>query len=424
MDQASALKNPPPFIRLSAVMAGVTLAITALVWLIALLFDASPEGNAWMWAMLGLLMLGWGASSYFLASRMNMPNPAKGHEPGQAFVEVQRDVAAAVTGFAESYTPHFKEVELEAGQVKTIVSDAISRLVTSFTGLENQTRRQQELAMQLVNQNRGEMLDGSNQSVDFESFVHEISHTLTIFVETTIDNSKIGMELVGMMDDIVNRVQSIVSVLGELEAIAKQTNLLALNAAIEAARAGEAGRGFAVVADEVRNLSMRSTQFSNQIRTYMEGVDTSVRTAEQSINSMASKDMQIALNSKQKVESMLEAIQGINKDMTQIAGQLSDIAGQVEADVRSSITSLQFQDLANQLLTRIEARAIASKGTLEELRDLAASKASRPPQDLNEIDRYLQQCISIIAKGSSALPQTGTSPVSQKQMSAGDIDLF
>jgi methyl-accepting chemotaxis protein len=424
-EHTSDVASQPGFgTRTAFVLASATLGPIALIWGIAYLFDASPAGNVWTWAMLALILVAWAASFALLHANFKKRTAESKTLAGTPFVAVQKDVAAAITSFAETYTPHFGEVQQEAAQVKTILHDAIGKLIASFTGMETQTRRQQELSVLLLSQNRGETLEANGQVVNFESFVHEISSTLSVFVDTTVDNSKIGMELVGMMDDIVGRVQSIVSVLGEIEAIAKQTNLLALNAAIEAARAGEAGRGFAVVADEVRTLSMRSTQFSDQIRGYMDGVYGSVRAAEESINSMASKDMQVALTSKQRVESMLHAIQAMNGSMSVTAGQLSDIAGQVEQDVRTTITSLQFQDLATQLLSRIEARATASTATLDELRALAVTTAAKPPQDLVEIDRYLQQCMAIVAKGGESLAQTGSSPVSQTQMAAGDIDLF
>jgi methyl-accepting chemotaxis protein len=412
--------SPPPQTRWrvrAAVLGAATLAAIGLVWSVAALFDAAPSANAWTWSMFALVLAAWAGSMAWFDRRQVIDPPT-----GLPVTAVQDKVAATLTSLADTYTPHFAEVEQEANQVKAILDDAIGKLIASFTGLEAQTRRQQELALLLLRQNHGEAGTDQGEGVDFENFVHEISNTLSVFVDTTIDNSKIGMELVGMMDDIVGRVQSIVGVLGEIEAIAKQTNLLALNAAIEAARAGEAGRGFAVVADEVRNLSMRSTHFSDQIRGYMDGVYGSVRAAEQSINAMASKDMQVALNSKQRVESMLSAIQDMNRSMSATTEQLSGIAGQVERDVRTSITSLQFQDLATQLLSRIEARATASAATLDELRSLRP--AGGAAQDSAQVDRYLQECMAVIAKGSANLAQTGSSPVNQTQMAAGDIDLF
>jgi methyl-accepting chemotaxis protein len=407
-------------LSLVGVLVGTTSLVVCCFWGAAVLLDATPQINGTGWLLFASVFATWALLSALAANRHAR---ARTHDTEWAFAarDAQQDVSQIMATLSEQYAPYCTDIAQEVPQVKLILNDAIAKLIESFTSLEAQTRRQQELSIQLIEQNRGHA-EADAENFDFEEFVKEISNTLSLFVDSTVETSKVGMGLVGMMDDIVGRVQSIMSVLGELEAIAKQTNLLALNAAIEAARAGEAGRGFAVVADEVRTLSLRSSQFSDQIRHYMDGVDDSVHGAEEAINSMASKDMQFALDSKHRVTSMLERVQTINRKTAETAEEISGIAQHVERDVHLAVTSLQFQDLSTQLLSRIESRLGTAAAALAALQTVSSTPAG--PQAPSDLRRYLAQCHAALAKVHEELPHSGSSPVHQTQMSAGDVDLF
>ena len=229
------------------------------------------------------------------------------------------------------------------------------------------------------------------------------------------------MELVEKMEAVSHQVQGILQVLGEIDSISKQTNLLSLNAAIEAARAGEAGRGFAVVADEVRKLSARAEHFSQQIRGNVKQVHSAIVDAEQSINQMASLDMEFALNSKNRLDGIMQRVQQSNMDMSHVIVKQTEISGKVNDVVGSAVTSLQFQDLVNQLLQHSRLRLDSMQEAWRIIGDLANAEQSGSLTSSDETDRVRQKVIEIFSKANQVSQRN---PVRQEHMQSGDIDLF
>ena len=146
----------------------------------------------------------------------------------------------------------------------------------------------------------------------------------------------------------------------------------------------------------------------------------SVNEAEQSINGMASKDMRFALDAKLRVENMLSNVRSINHQMVSTVDQLSGIAKEVENEVRVTVTSLQFQDLATQLVVRVGDRIGAMSAVLQEIDRVQGAQTT--VQDMPALSRYLHQYDAALDKAS--VGPMGKGPVSQHQMAAGDIDLF
>jgi methyl-accepting chemotaxis protein len=389
---------------LTAVVAGVVYAVM-------------PAAGAVPAIALFALGLGWRAIALSGAKQVEATEVAAAGEERALMQEFHNLLNECVTQF----DAQFAAANSEIVRVQSLLRDAIRDLTESFEGMHVQTEEQRQLTITVTSG----AADGE-ETIQFDEFVRDTSDVMQRVVDNVVGNSKLGMELVEMTDNIAKHAQDVQAILSEIGAIAKQTNLLALNAAIEAARAGEAGRGFAVVADEVRDLSARTTQFSQQINTLMQSMQVSVKATEAAIQGMASQDMTFALESKHQIEDIIHALERQNLNRIQALGALGGSAASVEALVGRAITALQFQDMVSQLLGHINHRIDALSGVMRTLESLgnALEQESAGPDSRGAIASLRAEQASIAAALKDLEAQTVHNPVDQKAMTDGDIELF
>ena len=403
----------------------VKLYVFGAVWTIlvgALLAAIEPALlNSVLAAGLLVLAVGWSVLAGLIVN-ISSGKVVSDTQSASADTQLLSETGAALVRCSQEFGGQFDATRGELQRAQQLFAEAIAKLIESFHSMSDQSRRQQELGLLVISQGSSVQGNGS----DFHSFTRQTSETLSIFVDSVVDNSKTAMQLVEMTDRISGQVREILGMLGEIEGISKQTNLLALNAAIEAARAGEAGRGFAVVADEVRDLSGRTAHFSRQIRDRVGSVQKSIGDAETAITKMAAQDMTFALTSKQNVDKAMAHIEEMNGSTTKTVAELQHIAESMEQNVNQAVMSLQFQDMVTQLINHVSKR-------LDELHDitrdiegastLVENVAGRgfSPQQSEQLRAHLG---AVLARLDQINDNTSNNPVRQDSFSSGEVELF
>jgi len=232
-------------------------------------------------------------------------------------------------------------------------SEGIAAAATELGASAEDISRTTSHGLRLVNDVSGAAMAGQQDVQDTAETIHQLAQQFDT-VETTVN-------------ELVEHSAAIGAILEVIRGIAEQTNLLALNAAIEAARAGEQGRGFAVVADEVRTLAQRTSNSTNEIQSKVEALQQRSKVAMTSLEQNRTQvDAGVQL-SKQAEDSLsailhkLKALSEMNQSIAAITNEQQRAALGVDENVQT----------VHQLASNVESHAADSRQINQTLNTMA-----------------------------------------------------
>ncbi len=299
------------------------------------------------------------------------------------------------------------QCETNLSDIYSTQTDAVDTLSQSFANLQSLVKEQNALIQQLIT---SDQQSGELYSDRMRNFAHSTDSTMEKFINSTTELSDSTQDLLNQVNAIYETMPTVVQALSDIDDISAQTNLLALNAAIEAARAGEAGRGFAVVADEVRALSTRSTQFSGVIKKQMESIRSQIDQLTKDVGIVASQDVSYVEAAKRQISEELANIIAKAESDSDTTRTLEGVATHLEQALNNSIRGLQFGDINGQNIHY-------TKETLGFVKDqilqLQHQSVARVVETIHDHKQGLKKRTNL-----------DHNPVSQSSVEAGDVELF
>jgi methyl-accepting chemotaxis protein len=307
--------------------------------------------------------------------------------PGKALTDTELDVLRA-------------QVE----QARGILADAVAKLSGSFSTMETETKVQKDMMQSLLASLSRDAGSAEQQpahaKINIHEFTVETGSFLTQFTDLLASVSQQSIRTVYRIDDMVEQLDEVFSLINSINGIADETFILAVNASIEAARTKDvntqSGHSFSVIASNIRELSKKTRRFNDQIGTQIGKARTTVNEVREIIAVMASRDLNVALSGKERIELMMNELAEFQRFMTDNVDRASVATSRIADSTSQAITAMQFEDIINQLLVSIRQRA-----------ERIAGEGDEPPTASNSFGRT-----------------SLNGPVEQHNMSPGKVELF
>lgn len=360
----------------------------------AMLLPAAP---AWRIGA-AVLLVAAGASASWLARRAATHR----HSSVADYVASHERLNATVAPVWE------RQIETSRSQME----NAVSALAVRFGGIVDKLGKTVEL---------------SESGADIGAVFARSEEALSQVVASIEDAASTKAELVRQVHALSDLVGELRQMGADVGMIAAQTNLLAINAAIEAAHFGDAGRGFGVLAQEVRKLAALSGETGARIAAKVRLVNDTIASTRQAADASSERDQGAVHTSRAAIDGVLGEFQSVTDALAGSTRLLKDENAGIRGEISEALVQLQFQDRVSQILAHVQQNIGRLTETLARHRDADAATGTLTPLSADALLAELESTYAMAEERRAHVPQTaGTTaqPAPAVQPDESEITFF
>lgn len=237
--------------------------------------------------------------------------------------DVVLDTSSNLSSMAEETSASMSQVASAVSEIATGANNLAENSQETVGEVEKLSKKLDDIVVVVSNMN--------NVSHDTQNLSDQGIETVNMLISKNDETMEVSIKVADIVSDMGRSVKEISSISDAINEITEQTNLLSLNASIEAARAGQAGKGFAVVADEIRKLAEQSKNSTEQIKKIIENVQEKATNAVEAMKSnkeIGLEQNSAVLKTEQIFKDILDSIVILTKKVEEVKNSVDDIHGQ------------------------------------------------------------------------------------------------
>jgi methyl-accepting chemotaxis protein len=322
--------------------------------------------------------------------------------------EALTPVVRALRDIADALEASQADADAEVERALRLMSDATRQLDTNFNTLADATSDQMRDHAQIMG--RWTSVEGRPPEVDLTAFLETFRDTVARFGQVILEYARETIRTNGVVTEMMDDLFKLRRIVAEIDEIADETGLLSINAALEAGRAGPEGRGFKVVATEIRALSKKTKRLDSDINELVSATNEKGEKVRVALEQMAAHDIAPLVQAAERAEQLAAELEDLEREVGRAFEQGESFAETVRGLTAEATRLLQFEDIVSQVIATVGRRQ--GEMTTRITRAVRELPEEGPPSAAAEV------------LSSALVDDRAHMPAEQESLDEGEIFLF